>query len=40
MVNPLDLRDGSSRDVVANNLEVVLNVRHGYDIDAEVHGLK
>ena len=35
MVNPLDLRDGTSRDVVSQNMEVVLNVRHAYDIDVE-----
>ena len=34
-MNPFDLRDGTSRDVVSQNMEVVLNVRHVYDIDVE-----
>merc|ERR1712050_826147 len=32
--NPMDLRDGSTRDL-SQNLEVVLNIRHDYDLDVE-----
>merc|ERR1712019_139252 len=32
--NPLVLRDGSNRDLTAN-LEVVLDISHGYDLDVE-----
>lgn len=35
-VNPLILRDGSPRDVATNNIEVVLDIRHDYDLDVEV----
>jgi len=34
-VNPLVLRDGSNRDVTTQNIEVVLNIRHDYDLDVE-----
>ena len=34
-VNPLALRDGTTRDVASNNIEVVLDVRHDYDLDVE-----
>merc|ERR1712130_523544 len=33
--NPLVLRDGSIRDVANNNIEVVLDIRHDYDLDIE-----
>lgn len=29
------LRDGSNRDIASQNLNVVLNVRHDYDLDSE-----
>merc|ERR1712050_822600 len=32
--DPMSLRDGSSRDL-SQNMEVVLNIRHDYDLDVE-----
>ena len=34
-VDNLVLRDGSSRDIATQNLNVVLNIRHDYDLDTE-----
>ena len=34
-VDNLILRDGSSRDIATQNLNVVLNIRHDYDLDTE-----
>ena len=33
--NPLILRDGSIRDVTNNNIEVVLDIEHNFDLDIE-----
>lgn len=33
--NPLILRDGSIRDVTNNNIEVVLDIEHNFDLDVE-----
>merc|ERR1712176_1416357 len=33
--NPLILRDGSTRDVTNNNIEVVLDIQHKFDLDIE-----
>ena len=33
--NPLILRDGSIRDVTHNNIEVVLDIEHNFDLDIE-----